>query len=393
MDVVIPPLAPEDEAWRDEVRAFLGAHRPALEYRQRSGVRTPETAEEVAVLRAWVGVLADAGYMPDRFRLEPLPPARARILEAELSATGLPYVLGNPLVSGALRAVGTPEQKARHLEAIGRGEHIWTQLFSEPDFGSDLSSLQTKAVRDGEDFVVTGQKVWSTWAQWADFGYLLARSEPVEGPAGITAFIVDMHAPGVTTRPLREMTGTADFNEVFLDEVRIPADCVLGAPGQGWGVAQASLAQERGGVADHASDRQVADLLAIARSQTRGDRTLLDDAAVRQRIADVAVRQHLLRCLGYAVATRAARGTTTPLDAPATKILFSETNLALARLALELQGPEGVLVEGDPGSWDDGAWQDAFLYARAWTIAGGSNEVLRNVIAERGLGLPREPRG
>ena len=131
---------------------------------------------------------------------------------------------------------------------MARGDHIWTQLFSEPDAGSDLTSLQTRAQRDGDDYVVVGQKVWSTWAQWSDYGYLLARTEPVDGPAGISAFILDMRSPGVDVRPLREMTGTTDFNEVFFDEVRIPAANMIGGPGEGWRVAGASLAEERSGV-------------------------------------------------------------------------------------------------------------------------------------------------
>ena len=157
-------------------------------------------------------------------------------------------MLGNPLVAGALKHFGTDDQRATYFPPMARGEHIWTQLFSEPDAGSDLTSLQTRATRIGDEYVVVGQKVWSTWAQWADYGYLLARTEPVEGAGGITAFILDMHSPGVDVRPLREMTGTTDFNEVFFDEVRIPAANVIGAPGEGWRVAGASLAEERTGV-------------------------------------------------------------------------------------------------------------------------------------------------
>src|SRR6266545_3020875 len=138
--------------------------------------------------------------------------------------------------------------KATYLPAMASGRHIWTQLFSEPNAGSDLTGLQSRAQLDGDHYVVNGQKVWSTWAQWSDFGYLLARSEPVPGAGGITAFILDMHTPGVEVRPLREMTGTTDFCEVFFDDVRVPVADVIGSPGQGWTVANASLAAERGGV-------------------------------------------------------------------------------------------------------------------------------------------------
>ena len=166
---------------------------------------------------------------------------------------------------------------------MARGDHIWTQLFSEPDAGSDLTSLQTRATRDGSDFVVVGQKVWSTWAQWSDYGYLLARTEPVDGPAGISAFILDMRSPGVDVRPLREMTGTTDFNEVFFDEVRIPAANMIGAPGEGWRVAGASLAEERTGVGGAGGGLDpVTRLLEVARRNNRGGLPAIEDGAVRQ---------------------------------------------------------------------------------------------------------------
>jgi alkylation response protein AidB-like acyl-CoA dehydrogenase len=275
---------------------------------------------------------------------------------------------------------------------MARGDHIWTQLFSEPDAGSDLTSLQTRAQRDGDAYVVVGQKVWSTWAQWADYGYLLARTEPVDGPAGISAFILDMRSPGVDVRPLREMTGTTDFNEVFFDEVRIPAANMIGGPGEGWRVAGASLAEERSGVGGGGGD-PVARLVDVARHHNRGGLPALRDGAVRQQIGAFAARARIQRHLGQRVATKAARGEISPADAPLSKIWFSELNLEMAEAALALQGARSMASEGDQLSFEDGRWQDAFLYARAWTIAGGSNEIMRNLIAERGLGLPREPRG
>ncbi len=394
MDIEVPAIPTSYDAYRATLRTFIEANRPELGWKPRTGLRAPESETDVTILRRWVRTLYDAGYVPARFRLGAVDPYEARILEEELARTGIPYVLGNPLVAGALRSFATPEQRELHLDAIARGDHIWTQLFSEPDYGSDLSSLQTRARRDGDEFVIDGQKVWSTWAQWSDFGYLLARSEPEPGPKGITAFILDMRSPGVTTRPLREMTGTTDFNEVFLDGVRVPATNVIGAPGEGWKIAQASLAQERGGVAAGAGGGgPIADLVAIARSVARGGRPAFDDGGVRQDIARLAVRARIQRYLGYAVATRARQHATNASDAPVGKIWFSELNLDIAEYALELLGARGNVVEGDPLAWDDGRWQDLFLYARAWTIAGGSNEIMRNLIAERGLGLPREPRG
>ncbi len=393
MDVRFPEIPARYDGFRASLRAFIAEHRPTIDFGRKAGMRVPERDEDVAKLRSWVRALHDAGYPPSRFAASSLDTFERRILGSELERAGVPYVLGNPLVGGALVHFGTELQKQTYLPAIATGEHIWTQLFSEPDAGSDLSSLQTRATRDGDDFVVDGQKVWSTWAQFSDYGYLLARTEPGSGRRGITAFILDMHSPGVTTRPLREITGTSDFNEVFLDSVRIPAENVIGELGNGWKVATASLAEERGGVGSRDSDSPVAGLVRLARAHRRGGRPAIEDAAVRQDIGRLAARSQIRRYLGYRVATRAAKGTSEVWDGPLTKIWFSELNLQIADCAMALQGPRGALVEGEPLAWEDGRWQDALLYARALTIGGGTNEILRNMIAERGLGLPREPRG
>jgi alkylation response protein AidB-like acyl-CoA dehydrogenase len=392
MDVDVPAIPPSYDAYRENLRAFISEHRPGLDWKPRSGMRVPDDPADVETLRAWVRALHDAGYVVDRFG-DDADPYESRIMHEELGRTGIPFVLGNPLVSGALRMFGTDEQQRTYLAPMARGDHIWTQLFSEPDAGSDLASLSTRAQRDGDGYIVDGQKVWSTWAQFADFGYLLARTEPVPGPAGITAFILDMRTPGVTTRPLREMTGTSDFNEVFLDGVRVPAANVIGEPGQGWRIATASLASERGGVGSGGSGDSVANLVRVARRYRRGGGRAIDDSAVRQELAGFAARSRIQRALGYRVATKAAAGELAAWDAPLTKVWFSELNLEMCEYAMALQGPVGALVEGEPLAHDGGRWQDAFLYARAWTIAGGANEIMRNLIAERGLGLPREVRG
>lgn len=394
MDVIVAPIPETYDEYRSTLRAFIAEHRPVLEWKQRTGLRVPDGASDVLLLRNYARTLYDAGYRLNRFAGESGDPHEQRILEQELGAAGVPHVLGNPLVAGALKHFGTDEQRAAFLPPMARGDHIWTQLFSEPDAGSDLTSLQTRAARDGDDYVVTGQKVWSTWAQWADYGYLLARSEPVEGPAGISAFILDMRSPGVDVRPLREMTGTTDFNEVFFDDVRIPAANLIGAPGEGWRVAGASLAEERSGVGGGGGGADpVRRLVDVARQHRRGGRAAIEDGAVRQQIGGFAARTRIQRHLGQRMATKAARGKITPADAPLSKIWFSELNLEIAEAALSLLGARSMAVEGDELAYEDGRWQDVFLYARAWTIAGGSNEIMRNLIAERGLGLPREPRG
>jgi alkylation response protein AidB-like acyl-CoA dehydrogenase len=394
MDIDVPGVPASYDDYRARVRAFVEEHRPTLRWKPGVGLRAPDDTEDAAALRTWVRALHDEGHVVDRYgtgvgvtdRFE------VRVLQEELGRSGIPSVLGNPLVGGAIVQFGTDTQKETYLPRIGSGEHIWTQLFSEPDAGSDLTSLQTRAELRGDHYVVNGQKVWSTWAQFADYGYLLARTEPVAGAGGISAFVLDMRSPGVTTRLLREITGTTDFNEVFLDDVEVPVENMIGAPGEGWRVAGASLAQERGGVGAGGSGGAIARLVKVARESTRNGRPAIGDSAVRQDIGAFVARSRIQRYLGYAVATKAATGAITASDAPTTKIWYSELNLELSEYVMGLEGPRGALVQGDDLAVDDGYWQDSFLYARALTIAGGSNEIMRNLIAERGLGLPREPR-
>lgn len=393
MDVTVPPVPVEYDAYRANLRAHLAEHTPRFEFKPRTGVRLPEGPGELDELRAWIAGLYDAGYVLERFTDEPCDPFEQRIIEEELTATGLPFILGNPLVTGALKAYGTAEQRREYLPRLGRAEHIWTQLFSEPDAGSDLTSLKTRARLDGDHYVVDGQKVWSTAAKVADYGYLLARTGEDPGPKGITAFILDMRSPGVEPRPLREITGGEDFCEVFFDGVQVPVANVIGEPGQGWSAAQVSLAAERGGVGEMGADEWINGLVRLARGRRRNGRPVIEDSDVRQHIAAFAARTRIQRALGHRVATKALQGSFDVWDAPHLKIWVSELNLETVEYGLALQGTRSILAEDDPGAVDDGWWQDSYLYARALTIAGGSNEVMRNMIAERGLGFPREPRG
>ena len=393
MDVIAAEVPSSYDEFRASLRAFIKANCPELGWKARAGVRVPEDEADVSKLRAWARSIYDAGYRFEKFSFDPQDPYEQRVLDEELAATGIPANPGNSLVAGAIKMFGTPEQIAAHIEPMARGEQIWTQLFSEPNAGSDLASLSTRGRLDGDHYIIDGQKVWSTWAQFADYGYLLARTEPVAGPGGITAFILDMKSEGIETRPLREMTGTNDFNEVFFSEVRIPVANVLGAPGEGWKVSSASLATERGGVGEHGSFDTVHQLLELARVTSRHAKPLSEDGAVRDKIGSFAARSRIQDLLAKRVESRVEHGATTAWDAPMKKIWYSELNYEMLEYGLELQGPRSILAEGDALAFDDGFVQDAFLYARAWTIAGGSNEIMRNLIAERGLGLPREPRG
>ncbi|WP_319447691.1 MULTISPECIES: acyl-CoA dehydrogenase family protein [unclassified Mycobacterium] len=372
------------------------AARYAPSQHDRTGVRAPE-AHEVPALREWTARLFSEGLLganwPTEYGglLKPHP-LHQSVVSQELIRAGAPGPVGGGLLAAsAIIDFGTKAQKERFLPRIRSGEDIWCQLFSEPDAGSDLASLRTRARRDGDAYVVDGQKVWTTNGQHADLGYLLARTDP-DAPkhAGITAFAMDMHAPGVEVRPLREITGTSDFNEVFLDGVRIPADRVIGVEHEGWAATTASLARERSGAgAGVALFGAIERLLGLARRVSRDGKPAIQRHDVRQAIGGLVADVHVNSLVSAFGESRALHGSGDAGDAAVSKILFSEVNLALHEYGMTLQGHDGIRVEGDRHAYDDGWWQDAFLYGRAYTIAGGTNEVLRNVIAERALGLPR----
>ncbi|WP_327312139.1 acyl-CoA dehydrogenase family protein [Streptomyces sp. NBC_01235] len=393
---------PELEAFRRKVRAFVAEHAPGV--KAHAGVRAPDP-ELMPAIREWTAKLYEAGFLgihwpaayggrPDAHPLEP-----SVVAEEIARARTWPPVGAASLASAALIEHGTDEQRARFLPRIRTCEDVWCQLFSEPGAGSDLAALRTRARldEDGDDavFVVDGQKVWTTNGQHADMGYLLARTDP-DAPKhrGITAFALDMRAVGVDVRPLREITGTTDFNEVFLDGVRIPAANVIGRVNDGWRVAMSSLGHERSGVAARGVELLTVldDLLRLAEETPIGGRPALDDSATRQTIGELATRVQVNAAMTGMAQSRMLHHTEQPADAPLGKIFFSELNHDLTDFGLRLQGTDGLLVEGDGDAVADGWWQDAHLYSRAYTIAGGANEVLRTQVAERGLGLPREPR-
>jgi len=390
--------SPELEDYRAEVRAFIARHGPGA--RKHVGVRAPDP-EQVPVLRAWVARLYAAGYLGQAWPVEYGGRRSASIehtfIVAEEIARARTWgeIGAGALAAGAILAFGREQQRRHYLPRIRSGDDLWCQLFSEPGAGSDLASLKTRAALDGDQYVVNGQKVWTTNGHHADLGYLLARTDPgVAKQAGITAFVLDMRTPGVDVRPLREITGTSDFNEVFLDNVRIPADRVIGEVNDGWRVANASLGHERSGVGARAVElhAQLDDLFALARQTTAGGRPAITDGATRQRLGRLAALAHVTDVMSKAVQSRIANGTEDAGDGPLAKVFYSEVNLAMTEFGVALQGTGGMAVEGDGRAYADGWWQDAFLYARAFTIAGGANEVLKTVVAERALGLPRDKR-
>ena len=295
------------------------------------------------------------------------------------------------MVGPTLMACGTPEQQRRFLPAIRQGDHLWCQLFSEPDAGSDLASLRTRAVRDGDEWVVTGQKVWTSGAATADWAILLARTEPdSKRHQGITYFLCDMRSPGVEVRPIVQINRAAHFNEVHLDEVRIPADCVVGEVGEGWSVARVTLGAERAMIGSMNVGDHIAALVDAARASGRSD-----DPMLRQDLADVYIRGTVLRYLGDRVLTAVRTGGQVGPEASTIKLGLSRFMGRLGDVATRVLDADGLLEGGAAGSTGDatyGRLQDMFLGQWSSRIGGGTEQIQRNLIGERALGLPRDPR-
>jgi alkylation response protein AidB-like acyl-CoA dehydrogenase len=386
--------SPEDERFRRELRDWLAANRPAR------GERVPcddaSLAEEVIFLRDWQRRLWAAGYVgllwPREYGGRGARPTQQAILNQELARARAPQLIHRVRVHNTgptLIAHGTEAQKRRFLPPILSGDEIWCQLFSEPGAGSDLAALRTRAEIDGDDFVVTGQKVWTSYAAWARWGILLARTDPtLPKHRGLTYLLVDMQSPGITVRPLRQLTGSTEFSEVFLDAVRVPRSHVIGAVNQGWEIAMTTLAHERGtGFAFKEQVLQriaVEDLVRLA--HTRGQ---ANDPTVRQEIARGWIDVEIMGLLNCRTLTRLERGEEPGPESSLVKLFWAGLTQRLNDLGLALEGSYAALVAGSPYAIEDGRWQQGSLWARAGAIAGGTSEVQANIIAQRLLGLPR----
>lgn len=349
-------------------------------------------AVHVANCKRWQRTLWDGGWAgvawPKTFGGRGGKPMEASIFNQEQARFGVTtgvFAVAHGMVGPTLMRHGSPDQQQRHLPAMLRGDEVWCQLFSEPGAGSDLASLTTRAELDGDEWVVNGQKVWTSTADHSGWGILLARTDP-EQPKhrGITYFLVDMATPGIEVRPLRQLTGHAHFSEVFLDDVRIPAGNVVGYVGEGWRVAITTLSNERAAISGSDRGKEFGALLALARRRGRAG-----DAVVRQQLAGCWTSHQILTFLGYRLQTALSHGTPLGAEASIMKLWYAEHVRRLAEVALHLEGPSGTL-EREPGG--TGFWQRRFLAAPSIKIGGGTNEVQHNVIGERILGLPSETR-
>jgi alkylation response protein AidB-like acyl-CoA dehydrogenase len=383
----------QGQDYRAAARAWLRENAPGP-------LAALDPAELLRVAHEFQAALYDAGYVgitwPTEVGGQGLGPAEQQIFgeeAAQFELPSYPFIIGLGMCGPTLLDLGTPAQKARYLRPMLRGEEIWCQLFSEPGAGSDVASLQTRAVRDGDAWVVNGQKVWTTNAQWADFGALLARTDPDRPKhAGITMFIVDMHAPGVTVRPLRDMSGRAPFNEVYFDDVRIPADdevgSVIGEVNRGWQAAVTMLGHERVSIGasrrPRSSPLEFAALVELAR-RTGADR----DPLARDRLADLYAHERALELFNTRMRQETAAGHPPGARGSVAKL----AGALLLRRAIETAG---VLAGTGAAAWepDDERAGELALGIRsapAAGIAGGTNEIQRGIIGERILGLPKEP--
>jgi alkylation response protein AidB-like acyl-CoA dehydrogenase len=381
---------PEEEAFRAELDDFLDTHAPP----QALGLDF-ETSEEEGIptwAREWQATLFDHGWMvpayPPELGGRNATPVQTLVFQEEMAARGLPRSLHFPgwaIVAPSLLEFGTEEQKALAPAAL-RGDMVWCIGMSEPDAGSDLASLKTRAVLDGDHFVVNGQKVWTSYAMWAQKCFCYVRTNPdVPRHKGITVLIIDMDAPGIDIRPLRQITGSTHFAETFFTDVAVPRENVVGAVDDGWRITMGSLAHERGGLWLHTvanADHALTDLVALAK-RTGAD----GNQAVRRRLADAYAQVSGLRALGYKGFSSFAQGSSAP-EHSYLKLAASELQKSLFELGMELEGPAGIVVDR---SHHEGAgrWAFSFFTSFAGTIAGGTSEIQRNIIAERVLGLPR----
>lgn len=383
----------EEIAFRSEVRSWLEANAPK---RGTTDYHLLPEGEAKVLAQEFQRQLFDAGWAgiswPKEYGGRGASAMEQMIFNQELADFDAPwgmfFIIGIGMAGPTIITHGTDEQKRRFLTPMLKGEEIWCQLFSEPAAGSDLAGLRTTAVRDGDEWVVNGQKVWTSGAQYSDWGILLARTDADAAKhRGITYFVLDMRTPGIELRPIKQINGESHFNETFLSDVRIPADGVLGEVNLGWGVAMTTLSNERtaiGGGTDRPGT-STEDLIALARM-----RGLATDHVVRQELASAYTRSRIQRYLGYRVQTALSQGLPLGPESSVMKLSHATDLKLTTNLALRLQGPSGTLL--DSSAPDDGVWQHSWASAPSIRIAGGSDEVQRNILGERVLGLPAEPR-
>jgi alkylation response protein AidB-like acyl-CoA dehydrogenase len=379
---------PAEAAFRAELRAWFAANLPPG-----WSDREPTVGlEDVAFARSWSHTLYDAGYAgitwPKEYGGLGLSPTYQGVYLEESARHDAPAhigVIGLGMAGPTILAWGSAEQKARYLPPLLAGDEVWCQGFSEPGAGSDLAGARTRAVLDGDEWVVNGQKVWSSYAHIADWCILVVRTDPdAERHRGLSYLLVDMHAPGVEVRPLRQITGDPEFNEIYFTDVRVPATSMLGKPGDGWQVAMTTLLHERGTLGFALTARYealLARLVDAVRAERPDGSRAADDPLVRDQVAQLAIDLEALRFTNYRALTALVKTGAPGPEGSVAKLHWSEANQRLGSLAQDVLGPQARL--------DGGFWGYQQLRSRGNTIEAGTSEILRTIIAERVVGLPR----
>ncbi|HVO26665.1 MAG TPA: acyl-CoA dehydrogenase family protein [Candidatus Margulisiibacteriota bacterium] len=390
---------PEQETFRRKVRAWIKANLPPRE-KDSSGIEYGDP-KRIAALKAWQRKLYDAGYVamgwPKEYGGHEADVVQQTIVNEELllaRAPGLVGMMGIQMVGPTLIQFGTDEQKQRHLRKILTAEEIWCQGYSEPGSGSDLASLKTRADLVGDEFIVNGQKVWTSNAQFADWMFCLVRTDPnAPKHRGISYILIDMKSPGITVRPLIQMTGDPGFNEVFFEDVRVPRKHLVGELNQGWLVANATLAHERNMLGSTTRTQQMFNgLLRLARSRQRHGQPAAQDPVVRQRLADLMIRVEQMKFHAFRQLTDSIKKRPPGIGASVNKLVSTELNHDIAALAMELMGSYGALARTSRHVVDRGVWPIELMFTLGLIIGGGTSQIQKNIISERGLGMPRESR-
>lgn len=388
-------FTPEQETFRHELRSWLASHVPPDSERLRH-LQPQASPADLRFLKDWQKTVYKGGWAgiswPKEYGGRGASLVERMIFDEEMAAhkvPGLMNVLGLEIVGPTIITHGSQAQKQRYLANILSGEEVWSQGYSEPSSGSDLGSLQTQAEEEGDAFVVNGQKVWTSLANYADWCLLLVRTNPnAPKHQGLSALLVDMKSPGISIRPLRTMTGESEFNELFLEDVRVPKAQLLGEKDHGWQVIITSLMFERQGLGFYftfAMQRACRDLQHTVQGEARYGEPLRDSPTVRQRMAQAYIDSEVLKLNNYRALTTLLRGAPPGAEGSIAKLHWAESNQRLQELAVDIQGPYAQISDEGNRAY----WQYGFIRSKANTIEGGTSEILRNIIAERVLEMPK----
>jgi alkylation response protein AidB-like acyl-CoA dehydrogenase len=391
-------LSPAEEAFRQEFGSWIKEH--LTEEERESRLKGLPEKDVVAVRRAWERKLGAGGWLgvawPKAYGGRGATAMQQVIYLQELLAADAPQpmdMLGLDMMGPTVIETGSEEQKQRFLPPIMRGEVVWCQAFSEPDAGSDLAGLKTRAELDGDEWVINGQKIWSSQAQYADWTTVLARTDPgAPKHKGITFFVVEMTTPGITLQPIKQISGESEFNEMFLDSVRVPRENVIGEVHGGWLVANRFLAYERGVITMamlSGYQRLWEEMRDFARTTRRNGSLLVDDPRTREQLARCYTDIQLMRLANVRYISQYMRGSTPGFETSIMKLYWAPTEQHLCDLAMTLGGPAALAASATPYAVADGEWIRKYLFSRVASVYGGTQDIQRNIVAERIYGLPR----